>query len=346
MCITRNLPVGTMRGCFMKKILFLTAVLLFGWNVYAESPDSENSPKASFREIWAYLMPGEEAGIKGGEPITDLCYFAGELSYKCELVVKAKFPADAKIPAGARTHFVVADIRNMGRIYFLTNPDLPFRKKFIKDITEVAKDYNGIQIDFESVHPNDRAQFYAFLTDLKKALGDKTLSIAVPARVKKYENDSFNYKELSQIVDRIFIMAYDEHWSGSRPGPVASYDWCDKVSEYAVSVIPKDRLVMGIPFYGRSWQDKKHDRALRFSTAQNLIKENTDDMVPLKGSDPGFEFEDSVKVTVYYETPDSIMKKAHIYQSDGIQGIGFWRVGQESREIWDILSKGDPEEKK
>jgi spore germination protein YaaH len=303
---------------------------------YAEDPG--DFPKGTIREIWAYLMPGEEAGLKGNEPITDLCYFAGELNYRGELVVKGKLSPEVKIPSGARTHLVVADIRNMDLVHFVINPAYPLRAKFMKDISEASKDYAGVQIDFESISRDDRDMFFSFLSDLKKTISPKTLSIAVPARMKRIQ-DCFSYREVSSIVDRVFIMAYDEHWSGSAPGPVASTDWCDKVADYAVTAVPADRLVMGIPFYGRSWQNKKHDRALRFMTAQDLMKTNNEELKPIEGPDPGFEFEDEVKVTVYYETPKSLMNKARIYKEAGVRGIGFWRVGQEPREIWDLLSK-------
>ena len=66
-------------------------------------------------------------------------------------------------------------------------------------------------------------------------------------------------------------MAYDEHWSSSTPGPVASLPWCERVGAYAISTIPVEKLVMGVPFYGRAWQDKKNDRALKFRTTEQII---------------------------------------------------------------------------
>ena len=35
-------------------------------------------------------------------------------------------------------------------------------------------------------------------------------------------DDNYDYKTLSQNVDYLILMAYDEHWNGSEPGPVAS----------------------------------------------------------------------------------------------------------------------------
>ncbi len=70
-------------------------------------------------------------------------------------------------------------------------------------------------------------------------------------------------------------MAYDEHWSGSTPGPVASLAWCAKVADYATSAIDSDKIVMGLPLYGRAWQDKKLARALRYEAVQDLAAEKS-----------------------------------------------------------------------
>jgi spore germination protein YaaH len=68
-------------------------------------------------------------------------------------------------------------------------------------------------------------------------------------------------------------MAYDEHWSGSTPGSVASLTWCEKVADYALKTIENKKLVMGIPFYGRAWGEINPSRAYRFSSLSKLMNE-------------------------------------------------------------------------
>ena len=94
---------------------------------------------------------------------------------------------------------------------------------------------------------------------------------------------------------------------------------------------------MGMPFYGRSWQDKRNNRALQFIGVQNIFN-NTPNIKILEGSDLGFEYNDTVKVTVYYDNPASLIKKADVYYSAGVKNIGFWRIGQESKEIWNLIT--------
>ena len=49
------------------------------------------------------------------------------------------------------------------------------------------------------------------------------------------------------------VMCYDEHFYGGPPGPISSLSFLEKSMKYAVSVVPKEQVVLGLPFYGRIW---------------------------------------------------------------------------------------------
>lgn len=48
-------------------------------------------------------------------------------------------------------------------------------------------------------------------------------------------------------------MAYDEHYEGSEAGPVASINFVENSIKYALSKTAPDKIVVGVPFYGRVW---------------------------------------------------------------------------------------------
>jgi len=327
-----------------KVYLCIIAMILINGCMGAPSKGSDmlsgQRGSESFREIWAYLMKGEENEYTGNEPITDLCYFSAELDYKGGLILP-KYPSTLKLRKNQRLHIVLANINNMSLTHFILNPDLKFRKRVIDGISALSRDYDGLQIDLESVHPDDSRKFCDFLKDIKAAIGTKTLSVAVPAYTST-GNKGFDYKRIAAIADRVFIMAYDEHWSGSKPGPIASSEWCTQVAQYAIKEMDRDKIIFGIPFYGRSWQDKKNDRAFKNSSIGKILTSRTD-LRDLNTSYPSFTFEDTVTVSVYYENPDSILEKARIYKSLGIHSIGFWRLGQEDRNLWNMIHAKIPD---
>ena len=285
-------------------------------------------------EVWAYLMAGEEKDFQSGAPITDLCYFSAEINFRGELRGPSKIPGTLALPSATRTHLVVANISNSALLHFCMDPAFPVRAKLLDDISTMAESYNGIQIDFESVHKDDRIFFMSFLQDLKLKNPGKIISVAIPARTKFISEDPYDYAILSRIADRIIIMAYDEHWSGSEAGPVASITWCSGVASYAVSVIPGDKLVMGIPLYGRSWQNKSYAKSVRYKNAVEMKKNYGRTARTKDKESPSFEYEEAVKVTVYYENISSIMKKVKLYRDNGVQSVAFWRIGQEPKDLW------------
>lgn len=329
-----------MKHEYRRTLPILLILILAAGCASAPKTDAAAVQKASFPEIWAYLMHGEEKELSGDEPITDLCHFSAEINYRGELVPLKPLSPAAKLPAGARLHYVVADISNQAKMHLVLRSDLPFRKKLITDIAAASASYNGVQIDFESVNPDDRGPFISFLEELKTAIAPRMLSAALPARIAK-TNEAFDYAQVAAVCDRVFIMAYDQHWSGSDPGPVAGDEWCAKVAAYAGSQIPKEKLIMGLPFYGRSWQDKKTSRAWRYSGIQDLLKKvKPTETDPFQ---PSFTYKDTIHVTVFYENNRSLLRKAGIYRQAGAQGVGFWRVGQQPADFWPHIEAANPE---
>ena len=56
-----------------------------------EAPDTfdwplpKDVPVSTFREIWAYVIDGQEAALKSGLPVTDIGYFAADVNILGEL---------------------------------------------------------------------------------------------------------------------------------------------------------------------------------------------------------------------------------------------------------------------
>jgi spore germination protein YaaH len=315
---------------------------------------ADGSATPAFREIWAYLLRGEEGELTGAEPITDLCFFGVNLARDGRIRETVARPAvrlnDGSQPA---VHLVIAELSNQALMHFAMDPRYGVTPLLIGDICRVSSDFDGVQIDFEAVSRDDAEVFLAFLKELKSRLpAGKKLSIAVPARTRLIA-DAYDYTRIAPIVDRLIVMAYDEHWSTSAPGPVASLPWCSRIVDYAKSAVAIDKVVMGLPLYGRAWQDKRLAKALRFENVEDLLAEETvaADYTPELGAH--FEYPEDVVVTVFYDDLRSIMDKLRLYRSRGIGSVSFWRVGQGPPELWssigtppprDTSAEGDPSE--
>ena len=294
----------------------------------------EPLPSSSFGEIWGYVLTGREAGLTKNLPLSDIGYFGAEIDTYGKLT---DVPKRKNLKFPGRVHLVVV-CNSRSLTHFVLNPESRHRKELIADLLTEVKEYDGLQIDFENIPGRDSDTFVSFIQELRQALpSDKVFTIALPARIKKVKEDQYDYERIKPYVDRIFVMAYDEHWSGSKPGSIASMQWCKQVAEYALKVIGKEKLIMGLPFYGRAWGDYNPSRAIIYTTTEKIIDEHKVTEIRRENGIPVFEYNKNVSIVVYYEDTYSLCTRMEMYKTMGISSIGFWRLGQETTEIWDYI---------
>jgi hypothetical protein len=302
---------------------------------YPEVPSGfESMPVSSFREIWAYLINGREETFSSFYPLSDIGYFGAEVDSYGRLT---DVPDPRKIGFFPGRKHLVVTCNSRGLTHFVIEKGSKARAQLITDLLDAAKTFDGLQIDFELVPRNDGEAFLAFLEELRTGLEGKIFTIALPARTKQAEDDVYNYRKILPLVDRILVMAYDEHWSTSEPGPIASLNWCKSVAAYALEAVGPEKLIMGLPFYGRTWGNINPNRAFFHSGIERIKRENKVDRINRQDGVPTFTYEVPVTVTVFYEDEYSLSTRLDIYRSMGVHSVGFWCLGQETPLIWDLL---------
>lgn len=329
----------------MKKIIVF-AVFVFGcFSVFAKKYTGGTSykqkkiegEKIELNEVWGYVMQGREYELQEATPLTDVGYFAAEVDTYGHLsnVPKRK---SLKNFSG-RVHLVlVCDSRSL--THFVLDQTFGLRKTLIDDIIKAAKDYDGVQVDYELIPGKDVKNFLSFLEDLasKTKSNGKIFSVCVPARIKTISDDAFPYEKIAKVADKLIIMAYDEHWSTSKPGAVASLSWCKMIRDYAVSVLPLEKIVMGLPFYGRTWASEKVAQGWYFSGVNRIMKEYKAKKVQYDDGVPHTNIKMKVDVNCYFEDAYSTVQKLNLYKESGITSVAFWRIGQEDASVWQWIN--------
>ncbi|MDR2795651.1 MAG: glycoside hydrolase [Spirochaetaceae bacterium] len=305
--------------------------------VLPDSPgDTDKLPSSSFQEVWAYLIDGHEKNLNTRYSISDVVHFAAEVDSYGHLSGIPRRKAITRFRG--RVHLAVV-CNGSGLTHFTIQSGSEARKQLVSEILAAVKDYDGLNIDLENVPSRDAEHFLSFLSELRAGLGGKILSVCVPGRARA--GGVYNYAAVAALSDRVFVMAYDEHWSGSPPGPVASMNWCGAVAAYGLHAVGQEKLVMGIPFYGRSWGDKSTSRALIHSTVESHKQEYGAENFRRVNGIPTFTYDVMVKVTVYYEDEYSLAARMRMYRGQGVQKIGFWRLGQEAPGVWNLVKVED-----
>lgn len=296
---------------------------------------------AEFNEVWAFytsFYKAEENRIDANAQVTDIALFGAEIGSYGDLqeIPPASRAARAKEGFAGKVHLTFA-CSSRGVTHFCLSPKYDLRAPLLNSIIAASRGFDGVVCDLENIGARDKTDFLSFLKDLKAKLGKRMLTVCVSARTKPLSGDIFPYREISDIADRVFIMAYDEHWSTSKPGPVASYRWCAGVADYAVSIIPKEKLIMGIPFYARAWVDKSKNPvgAWRYSKFMKHLSENGVTQIERTADGDGHvKYSVTVDVDAYFDDAYSLYKKCIMYQAKGITGMGVWCIGQDDAEFW------------
>jgi len=213
----------------------------------------------------------------------------------------------------------------------------------------------GWQLDLEYIAPEDKSYYTQFVQRAAARLHreGRLLSIAVVPRFSDaYPDPSpsqefysgewgapYDFRALGRVVDFMTVMTYDHHSSTTPPGPVAGYDWVKAALDYATRRVPSQKVLLGIPFYGREWiqsGDATSARTLTFADAQNQMQQlSVERLCDERWRTPWFQYSDASGLhTGWYEDSRSLQNKLELMQKYHLRGFAAWRLGVEDPAFW------------
>lgn len=250
------------------------------------------------------------------------------------------------------------------------------RLALVMDIKNAIEEYNldGVNVDIEGVrHPsstNPDINFRDAFSDLIKKLRlaipeDKEVSVAVAANPNGWStgwHGFYDYKALGEYADYLMIMAYDESWDGTPygPGPVASQSFVERSIHYALQKdVPRDKIVLGLPFYGRIWKldgltedgiflngrgisaYRVEPLVQQFNGTITYSEEKQSPMAAFTVPEGEESFIGSLKLSpgdyaIWFENAKSLKKKLRLINEYDLKGAGSWSLYQEANYTWDF----------
>ncbi|MDP4182251.1 MAG: glycosyl hydrolase family 18 protein [Bacillota bacterium] len=249
------------------------------------------------------------------------------------------------------TNFSEGNFRTELAHTILTNNDI--QQKLIDNVLATMKDkkFYGLNIDFERVLPADRELYNSFLRKMAQTLHNNNyvLSTSLAPKISATQvgewYEAHDYPAHGEIVDFVIIMTYEWGWSGGPPMAVAPINSVKKVLDYAVSVIPPKKIIMGMPLYGYDWKlpyVPGGPFAARVSPQKALsIASNYGSIVKYDqvAQSPFFNYYDENKVNhvVWFEDARSVRVKFLTAVEYGLRGVSYWLLGQSFPQNWAVL---------
>lgn len=240
-------------------------------------------------------------------------------------------------------------------------------RRTIDGTVEVCRRYrvDGIQVDFENLHINDRdafTKFYRALGDALHRAGCK-LSIAVvhrpdelagPAAYDRWMMETwrggYDLKALAEAGDFVTVMSYSQHTRRTPPGPSAAIDWASDVAKYFLRFMPPEKLSLGIPTGASRWYVSQEDRItpeMARSYSQGLSYDWAVQMLERNGAP--IVWNDRYKVSygffpnggtwqwIFLEDARSFRAKLDLVRQLGLRGYSVWVLGPEDPKTWDVV---------
>jgi spore germination protein YaaH len=223
------------------------------------------------------------------------------------------------------------------------------RAQAAADILDILEEggYDGVNIDLENVYAQDRSKLTAFMTELAEKLRPRgyLVTMSVPAKTADHAGagwvGAFDYYALGRVCDRVMLMTYDEHSKTSGPGPIASYNWVEKVVRYATTQMPRAKILLGIPAYGYDWNlDTGRVVALPYTQVMNRAKNlGIDPSWDPEARSPHFKYVDSrgERHEIWFESSESIKPKLDLIDKYGLGGVAIWKLGYEDDAYWKAI---------
>ncbi|WP_445191666.1 glycosyltransferase [Sphingomonas sp. Tas61C01] len=198
-----------------------------------------------------------------------------------------------------------------------------------------ARHAAGLVMDFEALPATAMRPYLGFLRQLRAAMPKgSVLAVTAPA-----EDERWPLRALAQVADKVVFMAYDQHWEGGEPGPIAAQDWFVQQVQTARRAVPGDKLIIALGSYGYDWHGGDTD-ALSIEDAW-LAAHDSDaspTFDPASGNASFGYDEDGVRHSIWMMDAATSWNQMQVLKRLDIDNVALWRLGTEDQGFWADLA--------
>jgi len=213
------------------------------------------------------------------------------------------------------------------------------------------KNYYGLDIDFEYLYPRDRENYNNFVRKVAARIRPLGYSLTT-ALAPKISGDqpgllyeAHDYPVHGALADHVILMTYEWGYTYSPPRAVAPLNEVRRVLNYAVTVIPRRKILMGIPNYGYNWTlpfvEGSAASTISNTAAVELAKrEGAFIQFDPVAQAPWFRYYDSNGRLheVWFSDARSIYASLALVNEYRLGGISLWTIGRYSPQYYLVLN--------
>jgi len=156
--------------------------------------------------------------------------------------------------------------------------------------------------------------------------------------------EGFDYAAQGKYNDFVTIMTYDWGHLTGPPMAVAPINEVRRVIEFAVTRIPREKILMGIPAYGYLWNVpwERGTQAVVIQAQGGPIiaaRNNTNIEYNAAWQSPWFRFAEpgGQQREGWFEDARSLMAKFELVREFGLGGVSYWTVNNPFMQNWTMI---------
>jgi spore germination protein len=258
--------------------------------------------------------------------------------------------AENAVPMMSITNFTVTEAgENIAHAVLASEEN---RDRLLTNILTImkSKGYEGINIDFENVLPEDRELYNQFLQLAVDTLHREgyfvstSLAPKVSAEQKGLLYEAHDYPAHGRIVDFVVLMTYEWGYRKGPPQAISPLNEIKRVLDYAVSVIPSQKILMGFQIYARDWiiPHVQGQEAETFSPQEAIaraVKYGANIQYDPISASPFFRYTDEQGRghEVWFEDARSAQAKFDTIKDYNLLGVSYWVLGFPFPQNWVLL---------
>ena len=214
-----------------------------------------------------------------------------------------------------------------------------------------SKGFQGIDIDFEFILPEDKNAFVDFVSNVHDVFNPLGYPVSVALAPKTSDDqkgllyEGKDYEQLGKVADNVLLMTYEWGYTYGPPMAVAPVNKVQEVVEYAITKIPHEKINLGIPNYGYDWPLPYERGITKARTIGNVeaVQLAVSYGVPIYFDEvamsPYFYYaKDGLYHEVWFEDVRSLQAKFSLITEYDLRGMGYWQIMQLFRANWLLLA--------
>jgi len=197
-----------------------------------------------------------------------------------------------------------------------------------------AGGWDGVNLDLEALRPAHGAGLVRLAAELQRRMpAARTVSVDVSAHTstRGYRRAGYRLPGLARTVDRVQLMAYDQHgpaWSG--PGPIGALGWQRRSLTALLRQVPPAQVDLGVAGYGYAWPRRGAGRTLTVAQARALVRRDGA-RARWVGRDGEWRARLADGTTVHWSDGRSSDVRRRLARASGLHGLAIWRIGSADR---------------